>query len=110
MAKCLFCMIGPHCPRFALAARDSPRCPPLAYGTQDAPFARFAPPALNNFRHPWLEPKAEIFQWEGVDLLWTGKDFNSLIFHHKNPKMSNFFFYARMELGGEAIFRGNKNF
>ena len=40
MAKCLFCTIRPRCPR-------------LSTGTLHAPFARFAPPALNNFRHPW---------------------------------------------------------
>ena len=40
MAKCLFCTIRPRCPRLASSALD-------------APFARFAPPALNNFWHPW---------------------------------------------------------
>ena len=39
MAKCLFCTIRPWCRR-------------LASGALDAPFTRFAPPALNNFRHP----------------------------------------------------------
>ena len=40
MAKCLFCTIRLGCPR-------------IASGALDAPFAQFAPPALNNFRHPW---------------------------------------------------------
>ena len=42
MAKCLFCTIRARCPR-------------LPSGALDAPFARFAPPALNNFRHPWRQ-------------------------------------------------------
>ena len=41
MVKCLFCTIRPICPRIASCALD-------------APFAQFAPPALNNFRHPCL--------------------------------------------------------
>ena len=41
MAKCLFCTIRL-------------RCPQRASGALDAPFARFAPSALNNFRHPCL--------------------------------------------------------
>ena len=44
MAKCLFCTIRPRCLRFAS-------------GILAAHFARFAPPppALNNFRHPWIQ-------------------------------------------------------
>ena len=42
MTKCLF-------------LQDSPSCPRLDSGAQDAPFARFAPPALNNFRHPCVK-------------------------------------------------------
>ena len=46
MAKCLFCTIRPLCPR-------------ITSGSLDAPFTRFAPPALNNFRHPSYDTLAQ---------------------------------------------------
>ena len=35
-----------------------PRCPRFASGALDALFARFTPPALNNFRHPCMPPES----------------------------------------------------
>ena len=42
--------------RFAPVPAIRPRCPRFASGALDAPLAWFAPPALNNFRHPCKQP------------------------------------------------------
>ena len=48
--------------------------PRLASGAKDAPFARFAPPALNNFRHPWLKQINQVQQRHN-ECLYSKKEY-----------------------------------
>ena len=52
MANAFFAQFAPTACDSHLLSAICPCCPRFAFGALDAPFARFAPPALNNFRHP----------------------------------------------------------
>ena len=48
--------------RFAPAARDLPPLPAIRIRRPGCPFHAIRPPALNNFRHPWLHAQGTIDQ------------------------------------------------
>ena len=60
MAKCLFFIICPHCPRFTPAARDSPPAPRMPLSRDSPPLPQITSGTLvENFISIWKKDTAE---------------------------------------------------